>query len=153
MTFQDLGALGELLGSLAVLATLVYLSLQTRQNTAAISAQLDVARLSADQELSLAQATSNELLEALNGDRVEPLTIREARLHHVWTIRFYQIQWNLRQFRRGLEVPTGAEAWLASRVLHYFRDFQSVEGWWQANKQGFLPDFVDWVEEQRSRVS
>ena len=37
MTIQDLGALGEFLGSIAVLATLVYLALQTRQNTAAIA--------------------------------------------------------------------------------------------------------------------
>ncbi len=31
LTIQDLGALGELGGSVAVLATLVYLALQTRQ--------------------------------------------------------------------------------------------------------------------------
>jgi len=33
MTIMELGALGELLGSIAVLATLVYLSVQVRQNT------------------------------------------------------------------------------------------------------------------------
>ncbi len=36
LTIQDLGALGEFFGSIAVLATLVYLALQTRQNTMAI---------------------------------------------------------------------------------------------------------------------
>jgi hypothetical protein len=41
LTIQDLGALGELLGSVAVLATLIYLALQMRQNTMAIGAQLD----------------------------------------------------------------------------------------------------------------
>ena len=40
LTIQDLGSLGELLGSVAVLATLVYLALQTRQNTMAIGSQL-----------------------------------------------------------------------------------------------------------------
>ena len=44
LTIQDLGALGELLGSVAVLFTLVYLALQTRQNTLAIRAQLDATR-------------------------------------------------------------------------------------------------------------
>jgi len=33
MTIMELGALGELLGSIAVLATLVYLAVQIRQNT------------------------------------------------------------------------------------------------------------------------
>ena len=41
LTIQDLGALGELLGSVAVLVTLVYLAFQTRQNTMAIHAILD----------------------------------------------------------------------------------------------------------------
>ena len=31
MSFQELGSLGELVGALAVLATLVYLAMQTRQ--------------------------------------------------------------------------------------------------------------------------
>jgi len=78
LTIQDLGALGELLGSVAVLATLVYLALQTRQNTMAIAAQLDAARIAAVQGLNLAAATSTELQEVLNGDRVEPLTIERA---------------------------------------------------------------------------
>ena len=39
LTIRDLGALGELLGSAAVLATRVYLALQTRQNTMEIRAQ------------------------------------------------------------------------------------------------------------------
>ena len=60
LTIQDLGALGELLGSVAVLVTLVYLAWQTRQNTLAIGAQLDAARLSAVQELNLAAATSRD---------------------------------------------------------------------------------------------
>ena len=46
MTIQDLGALGELIGSVAVLATLIYLTLQTRQNHTAIKAQLDATSVS-----------------------------------------------------------------------------------------------------------
>ncbi len=49
LTIQDLGALGEFFGSIAVLATLVYLALQTRQNTMAIRGS---ARCSSDQRTS-----------------------------------------------------------------------------------------------------
>ncbi len=45
LTIQDLGALGELLSAVAVLATLVYLALQTRQNTMAIGAQEQLGRV------------------------------------------------------------------------------------------------------------
>ena len=68
LTIQDLGALGELLGSVAVLVTLIYLALQTRQNTLAISAQLDAARISTLISINLTQATSTELQEALGED-------------------------------------------------------------------------------------
>ncbi len=160
LTIQDLGALGELLCSIAVLATLVYLSLQTRQNTMAIAAQLDSARVGAVQELNLTAATSTELQEALNGDRVEPLTIEQARLNDFWTARFFLLQWNLTQFRGGL-LPPGLgtslaqrEATMANRLHTYFNDFRSVEGWWEAARHTlFSPEFVEWVEEQRLKAA
>jgi hypothetical protein len=60
MTIQDLGALGEFLGSIAVLVTLGYLALQTQQNTMAISAQLDAAGISTMLHTGLTDATSTE---------------------------------------------------------------------------------------------
>ncbi len=152
LTIQDLGALGELLGSIAVLVTLVYLAFQTRQNTMAIGAQLDAARISAVQGINLATATSTELLEAQNGDRVEPLTIEQARLNHLWFAEFFNHQWNLVQSRRGL-LPTFNEAGSAIRVRSLFNDYQSLEGWWATIKSGFRPEFVEWVEEQRSKAA
>ncbi len=53
LTIQDLGALGELLSAVAVLATLVYLALQTRRNTMAIAAQFEAARLSSTQQVEV----------------------------------------------------------------------------------------------------
>ena len=153
LTIQDLGALGELLGSVAVLATLVYLAMQTRQNTMAISAQLDAARIAAVQELNLAAATSTELQEALNGDRVEPLTIERARLNNFWAARFFQLQWNFTQARRGLISSTGNEARMALRTVSLFNDFRSVEGYWEAMRRTFPPEFVEWIEEQRSKAA
>ena len=38
MTLEDLGNLGEFLGSLAVVASFIYLAIQVRQNTAPIRA-------------------------------------------------------------------------------------------------------------------
>ncbi len=153
LTIQDLGALGELLGAVAVLATLVYLALQTRQNTMAIAAQLDAARISAVLNTNLTAATSNELQEALNGDRVEPLTTEQARLNHYWVAVFFQVQWSWTHFRSGL-MPTLNEAGMARRVANYFKDFRNVEGWWEARKAiGFRPEFVEWVEEQRSKAA
>jgi len=47
MTIQELGSLGELVGALAVLATLVYLSIQTRQSRIAAQETAKFAALQA----------------------------------------------------------------------------------------------------------
>lgn len=38
MTLQDWGSLGEVISGMAVLVTLIYLAIQTRQNTLAVRA-------------------------------------------------------------------------------------------------------------------
>ena len=114
LTIQDLGALGELLGSVAVLATLVYLALQTRQNTLAISAQLDAARIEASLRIGLTAATSNELGEAIREDSTVDRTINELRLGAYWTSLLTSMtslltsmEWQLHQARRGLLLKQG----------------------------------------------
>ena len=47
MTIQDLGALGDMIGGVAVVASLIYLAIQIRQNTQQISRNVEVTRFSA----------------------------------------------------------------------------------------------------------
>ena len=152
LTIQDLGSLGEFISSVAVLVTLVYLAFQTRQNRMAISAQLDAARINAVMTLNLTAATSNDLQEALNEDRVRPRTINEARRTNYWAATVYQAQWNFIQARRGL-MEDFQESGMAHRVIGLFDAYRSFEGWWEARKVGFRPVFVEWVEEQRSKAA
>ena len=152
LTIQDLGALGELLGSVAVLFTLIYLALQTRQNTMAIGAQLDAAGMGYIQRSFLTLATSTELEEALNGDRVEPMAMNELRRVQFWTSQLIMYQWQLAQARRGL-LPTFNEHAIAGVVRGAFANFRSFEGWWERTQAAYLPEFVEWVEEQRSKAA
>jgi hypothetical protein len=45
MTIQDWGALGEIIGAVAVVASLVYLAMQIRQNTQQISHSIEATRI------------------------------------------------------------------------------------------------------------
>lgn len=47
MTIQDLGALGEIIGAVAVVASPIYLAIQIRQNTQQISQDVEATRLAA----------------------------------------------------------------------------------------------------------
>ncbi len=152
LTIQDLGALGELLGSVAVLATLVYLALQTRQNTMAIGAQLDAATVGANQANLLSGATSGELAEAIREDFTADATTNQLRLTFFWTAMFSSFQWQFKQARRGL-LPSYDEARMAANAGRYFNLFRSFEGWWESQRGVYSPDFVEWVEEQRSKAA
>ena len=152
LTIQDLGALGELLGSVAVLATLVYLALQTRQNTMAIAAQLDAAMIGARQSTSLSVATSNELAEALREDSTADGTTNQMRLVAYWASVLGFVQWQYLQAQRGL-LPAFHEAGMAGTVRNFFTGFRSFEGFWERVKANYRPDFAEWVEEQRSQAA
>ena len=152
LTIQDLGSLGEFLGSIAVLATLIYLALQTRQNTLAISAQVDAARVSTSIHLQLAIAASPELMEALTEDRVGDVVINEDRRSRVWRAVLYNWQWQFVQGRRGL-LPTYQEVGVASGVRSFFSTYRSFEGWWEGSQTNYIPEFVEFVEEQRAKAA
>ncbi len=151
LNIQDLGALGEFLGSLAVLVTLVYLAFQTRQNTMAIGAQLDAARIGSLLNLNLTAASSSDLQEALVEDRTEEVSVNQARRSAFWAAEFLSLQWTLIQGRSGL-LPSFNEPGMALWVRDLFNTYRSLEGWWQANA-GFRPEFVKFVEEQRSKAA
>ncbi len=152
LTIQDLGALGEFFGSIAVLVTLVYLALQTRQNTMAISAQLEAAALGANQDMYLSIATSNELEEALADDRTTDMTTNQWRRAVLFGSLLNSMQWHIHQSRRGL-LPTFNEAGAGANVRNFFAAFRSFEGWWEARKAIYLPEFVEWVDEQRAKAT
>ena len=69
MTLQDLGDLGDLIGGLAVVITLIYLAVQVRQNTALITAQTVQASVDATQRVLLFRAEHSELRAILRRAR------------------------------------------------------------------------------------
>ncbi len=152
LTIQDLGALGEFFGSIAVLVTLVYLAFQTRQNTMAIASQVDSARISASSHIGLAVAASAEIMEALAEDRAGDVTLNEERRISVWRVIFYNFQWQFVQGQRGL-LPTYHEAGVSGGILSFFAAYRSFEGWWELTKTSYVPEFVEWVEEQRAKAA
>ncbi len=71
MTIIELGALGEFLGSIAVLATLIYLSVQIRQNTRVME---ENERLALAQTYQMrADALQNMLVHAADSEHIGPI--------------------------------------------------------------------------------
>lgn len=64
MSIQDWGAIGEIVGALAVVASLIYLAVQIRQNTRQISLNLESSKLAAFEQNVESGNRARELLIA-----------------------------------------------------------------------------------------
>ena len=104
MTLQDLGNLGEFVGAIAVVISLVYLAAQIRQNTRALHSssysqaaeQLWLANLAIAQDRDLARIVADD-------SAGEPLSLEDtARLNSVLNLFFYGCENLFRQYERGL---------------------------------------------------
>ncbi len=74
MTIIELGALGEFVGAIGVIATLVYLAAQIRQNTRSME---DGKRLALAQTYQMrADALQSMLVEAANSDHIGPILVK-----------------------------------------------------------------------------
>jgi hypothetical protein len=145
MNWDMLSAIGEMSGSAAVLATLIYLALQTRQNTASIQASTRQAILEADLRLLFRIGDDPELVSL----RFKPeLTDDEkVRLSAYW-IAFLRIRENLwRQYQNGV---LDEQTWESYRTS--IRGVASARflAWWKnfsVSPIGLDPDFVSMTTE------
>ena len=93
MTLLELGALGEFLGSIAVLATLVYLSVQIRQNTKSMNESKKLALAQTYQ--MRADALQMMLVHAADSEHIGPIITKLTGAGYPERGRFRQ--WKIAQ--------------------------------------------------------
>ena len=90
MNWDAIGAIGEVTGALLVVITLIYLTIQIRQNSASINASITQANISAFNELNAILACDAELADIFErgADHPESLSEKENR-RFTWLLRSY----------------------------------------------------------------
>ncbi len=150
MTLDDLGNIGEFVGALAVVLSLIYLGLQIRQNTRQINhnseviaanVELDNARLAA--EFNANVALSPELTDywgrGVFGDE-ELSPIEEARVGMMLGDLFYRLEGLYHQHRRGF-LP--ADSWTPwERLMSSVLARRLPRRWWTTGAHPFSGDFT-----------
>jgi len=132
MTIQELGALGEFVGSIAVLITLIYLSVQVRQNTRHARAQMghDGWISNADSETARMGGAAAEALAKADLD-AKSLTDKDLK---ILDAHFRSILYHLGRVEHlnslGLEIYS-----VEQTANAYIDQFNSLVGkaWWQSN--------------------
>lgn len=143
MNWEAAGAIGEIVGALAVFATLAYLAIQIRQNTGAVrAAALD----SSIQAASLIRSDlfkSEELSEIflMGGKNPEDLNENQAmRYRHIITNMLWAL-WNL--YSQSKYADLSSSAWESQK--HTVVRLLSTPGgalYWRNHAQEFEDEFV-----------
>ena len=153
MNLDDLGNIGEFVGALGVIASLVYLALQIRQNTRST-------------RTAMYQATTRDMFEAAD------LMARDADLNSIWfegirdfdslsrekKRRFASYMFSLLRRYDNAHHQTNAGMidgdWWAgiSETLEYTISNPGVQSWWKEGRALFRPDFREFIDQMISGI-
>lgn len=148
MTLAELADLGELLGGVAVIASLVYLALEIRQNTRSVRG----ATLHGNTDLwtalfvQLAQPdTAKAYVAGMAGEpEMRPLFFTQFFL--ICRAMFIAFENQYYQKRQGILDPATYAAYERS-IRTQFLAFPGFRIWWELSRSVFSPAFVQHVDE------
>lgn len=94
MDWEAIGAIGEIVGALAVVVTLVYLVIQIRQNTAAVATATYESTMTGFNDINVVVASQPELASLLDRGSQDPdLLSAEEVTQFNFLLRCYANQW------------------------------------------------------------
>jgi hypothetical protein len=152
VNWEAIGAVGEVLGAIGVIATLGYLAVQIRQNTASNRQAAARARVDTLNRLSLMTVERPEVADLLirgMADRSK-LELGEAlRFHNYWISLFVNHQEGFFHAKSSNIPP---ELWhLFETHVFAFLRAPGLATWWQENKYRFSSEFVAYLEAGESK--
>jgi hypothetical protein len=144
VTLEDLGNLGDFIGGLAVIATLLYLAVQIRQNTRILRTS---AEQTADPIAAIANiAQSPENAAVYHKGLADPNDLSAEERTHFYLLMassFYVLHQGFRAYQLGTQ---SRDTWRwQSRALQFYASQPGVRTWWRHQGNGlFDPDSEYW---------
>ena len=153
VNWNAVGAIGEILGAVAVVITLLYLSKQIRQNTRSVQVAALRDTTSQWHQWSALLATSPELAEVVaRGNRsLAELSEAETLRYGAFVQMFFDNAQSELELVRTHRVGDDIRA-LESIVRRRMR-IDGFAQWWEENTEDYDADFVAWIESQRGRAT
>ncbi len=150
MGIVELGAVGELVGGLGVIATLAYLAIQIRQSAQSTRFLATQGLIAGQADSNLHVATHGDLagiiLSGVMADGDDPLTPKERHRFNLYMVSFYvQVDFAYHQYRAGQLAESVWKRMVGE--MEYFH-LPGLARWWSEDKTRFSPEFVDFVDRQ-----
>ena len=144
MNWEAIGAIGELIGGAAVVATLIYLAIQLRQNTKGIRAQSYYNVVSGKNALYRELAADTELfntfVQGMVADPPLSSVIDGSRTHLILYAFMNEFETTFLLYKAD---AVEEEIWLRDKAqMAGMIGFPGTRNWWDLAKQYFHEDFV-----------
>ncbi|MGD8359498.1 MAG: hypothetical protein PVJ33_18005 [Lysobacterales bacterium] len=160
MTIQDWGALGDLIGAVAVVASLIYLAIQIRQNTQQIERSVEAAKREA---LERNIESSNRIRELLIlNSEVTDLFLKglgaREELAGSEKFRFAMLMSNTFSAFQGAylrTLTTGSDPLEfrgTARLIDSILDNPGARAWLESNEPDWRPEFQRFIEERLATI-
>ncbi len=148
MTLSDLGNLGEFIGAIAVVVSLIYLALQIRHNTRAVRSSMHQDMI--ESTLRIAESVSDNAdvgRIVLNADEgYDELTKGERIRFEAYAERvFSNFESVFYSYRNSMIEEDIWESWESSYLTDISRI--SLRRYWQEQRPQHLRDFMDFIDE------
>ncbi|MGR8949725.1 MAG: hypothetical protein ACU84Q_16910 [Gammaproteobacteria bacterium] len=139
MNWDAVGALAELLGAIAVIATLFYLAIQIRENSQMMRSTIREQRFASNQDLLLKFAGEAEFLTKLENES-ELSEEENTKAAYMLRAAFRLMESSEYQYRKGL---FDEEEWQAVRtsIGNYVSGSPPFRKFWAVHKNEFSPGF------------
>jgi len=147
MNWDALGALGQVVGALAVVLTLVYLAIQVRQNTKGVRLGATADAIAAVREWNYLFISDYSVRQTFRKGTVglEDLSEDESAQFGGMTLNLIKIAENLHfQYLNGALHPTIWKAW--ENHLSKFVTTVGCLQYYKARRQSFNPMFQNWMD-------
>ena len=144
MSWEAIGAIGEIIGALVVVATLGYVAVQIRQNTAMLNSSARQSLVDNDRQSILAILDHTDLLEKLG--KGEKLSAQDqSRYSLIWIMDLRNREFEFFQYKAGI---LDEAAWQSyQQTLHYSLGTERDRRWWdKVGRESFDTDFVKMVD-------
>src|SRR5206468_3574970 len=145
MSFEQISYLAQIVASVGVVVSLIFVGLQIKQNTGALQRNEHNSTMTQWTVIRMAIARNRDIAElmtaGLNGDRAldaaDQLRLEQLLAEHAWAA--FHI-WDRTQ--RGV-FPKGTFELTAGPLLYSLLKTARGDAWWRtAKQQGFIPGFV-----------
>ena len=145
MNWEAIGAIGEIIGAVVVMATLIYLAIQMRQNNTLLRSESRKALLTNDQASLLVALENTDIFKKMTS--VDKLSFEDQlRLSWIYIIDMRNREFEYFQYCNGV---LDEESWRSFReIIIINHSTQRGRRWWvNVGREIFDSEFVKGVDE------